>query len=106
MNEVTFSTLNVDIYRKVTPNTHPFFFYNSYDAGRTVQALLCIIHSHISSVESENDRSRRSRPVTKLSRSTAVTTPKTMCFKLGEPSAKSETEVERKRKALSAGLAR
>lgn len=35
------------------------------------------------------DRSLLSRPVTKLSRSTAVTTPNTICFKIGEPSVKS-----------------
>lgn len=35
------------------------------------------------------DRSLLSRPVTKLSRSTAVTTPNTICFRMGEPSVKS-----------------
>lgn len=35
------------------------------------------------------DRSILSRPVTKLSRSTAVTTPNTICFRLEEPSVKS-----------------
>lgn len=42
-----------------------------------------------SSVHSDKDRSLLSRPVTKLSRSTAVTTPNTICFRLGEPSVKS-----------------
>lgn len=42
-----------------------------------------------SSVDSDMDRSLLSRPVTKLSRSTAVTTPNTICFRLAEPSVKS-----------------
>lgn len=37
-----------------------------------------------------------SRPVTKLSRSTAVTTPNTICLKLGEPSDKSGVTEEKR----------
>lgn len=40
-------------------------------------------------MDSDIDRSLLSRPVTKLSRSTAVTTPNTICFRLGEPSVRS-----------------
>lgn len=50
---------------------------------------VCNAFQFSSSVHSDMDRSLLSRPVTKLSRSTAVTTPNTICFRLGEPSVKS-----------------
>ena len=50
-------------------------------------------HGH-RSLHSEKDLSLFSLAVTKLSRSMAVTTPNTICFRLGEPSVKSESRRE------------
>lgn len=73
-----------------TSSVHKIFSTNLPKLLDVSYGRMKTLISHCSSVHSDMDRSRFSRAVTKLSRSTAVTTPKTMCFIMADPSVKSE----------------